>query len=110
MLDLIKQASINAINASNPLAIEFGTVTDAENITIRINQKKILPKEFFVVPESLTRYEVSLKSSNAIDQSSIDTELDTLVIREGLKIGDTVVLLKIESGARYLILDKVVKQ
>ncbi|AQR93518.1 DUF2577 domain-containing protein [Clostridium saccharoperbutylacetonicum] len=106
MLELIKQASVNAINASNPLDIEFGTVTDAENITIKISQKKILPKEFFVVPESLTRYEVTLKNSKVADGTS---ELDKLVIREGLKIDDTVILLKIESGARYLILDKVVK-
>lgn len=105
MLELIKQASINAMNASNPLDIEFGTVTDSENITIRISQKKILPKEFFIVPESLTRYEVALK--NSTDEAS---ELEKLVIREGLKIGDTVILLKIESGARYLILDKVVEQ
>ncbi|AGF54563.1 hypothetical protein B0P06_001363 [Clostridium saccharoperbutylacetonicum] len=106
MLELIKQASVNAINASNPLDIEFGTVTDAENITIKISQKKILPKEFFVVPESLTRYEVNLKNSKVVDGTS---ESDKLVIREGLKIDDTVILLKIESGARYLILDKVVK-
>lgn len=106
MLELIKQASVNAINASNPLDIEFGTVTDAENITIKISQKKILPKEFFVVPESLTRYELTLKNGKITDGAS---ELDKLVIREGLKIDDTVILLKIESGARYLILDKVVK-
>ena len=91
MLELIKQASVNAINASNPLDIEFGTVTDAENITIKISQKKILPKEFFVVPESLTRYEVTLNSKVADGTS----ESDKLVIREGLKIDDTVILLKI---------------
>lgn len=109
MLDIIKQASINAVNASNPLDIEFGTVTDAENITIKINQKRILSKEFFVVPESLTRYEVSLKNSNVTKEISVDSEGEKLIIREGLKIGDTVILLKIESGARYLILDKVVE-
>jgi hypothetical protein len=109
MLELIKQASINAINASNPLDIEFGTVTDSENITIRINQKKTLSKEFFVVPESLTRYEVSLKNCNIVNETSTDSGLEKLIIREGLNIGDAVILLKIESGARYLILDKVVK-
>ena len=58
------------------------------------------------MPKSLTRYEVTLKNSKVADGTS---ELDKLVIREGLKIDDTVILLKIESGARYLILDKVVK-
>ena len=48
MLELIKQASVNAINASNPLDIEFGTVTDAENITIKISQKKYCQKSFLL--------------------------------------------------------------
>ncbi len=109
MLELIKQASINAINASNPLNIEFGTVTDAENITIRIDQRRILPKEFFIIPESLTKYEVALKNSNTAEGASTNSQLEKLIIREGLKIGDAVILLKIESGARYLILDKVVE-
>lgn len=108
MLELIKRASINAVNASNPLNIEFGTVTDAENITIRIDQRRILPKEFFIVPESLTRYEVNQKNTSSNEISTIP-QLEKLVIREGLKVGDTVILLKIESGARYLILDKVVE-
>lgn len=110
MLELIKQASVNAINASNPLNIEFGTVIDAENITIKIDQRRILPKEFFIVPESLTRYELTIKNNNIAEESSVDSQLEKLVIREGLKVGDAVILLRIESGARYLILDKVVEQ
>lgn len=102
MIDLIKQASVNAINAGNPLDIEFGTIID-ESLTIRIDQKRILSKEFFIIPESLIRYEVDLTHSHLETSSA----LGKIVIREGLKKGDIVALLMIEKGNRFLILDKV---
>ncbi|MBW6408478.1 DUF2577 domain-containing protein [Clostridium weizhouense] len=102
MIELIKQASVNAINAGNPLDIEFGTIID-ESLTIRIDQKRILSKEFFIIPESLTRYELDLTHSHLKTSSA----LGKIVIREGLKKGDIVALLMIEKGDRFLILDKV---
>ncbi|GAA0078792.1 DUF2577 domain-containing protein [Clostridium sp. CTA-5] len=102
MIELIKQASVNAINAGNPLDIEFGTIID-ESLTIRIDQKRILSKEFFIIPESLARYEVDLTHSHLKTSSA----LGKIVIREGLKKGDIVALLMIEKGDRFLILDKV---
>ncbi|WP_252255093.1 DUF2577 domain-containing protein [Clostridium sp. ZBS12] len=104
MIEIIKQASVNAINAGNPLDIEFGTIID-DNLTVRIDQKRILQKDFFVVPESLKRYEIDLKHSH----SDTSSALGTIVIREGLKKGDILALLMIEKGSRFLILDKVGK-
>lgn len=108
MIDIIKEAAMKAYNASNPLNIEFGVVTDADNLTICINQKRILSKEFFLVPESLTRYVVDLEHSHTCPSGVTNTQLFPLVIREGLKVNDCVILLKIEQGSRYIVLDKVV--
>ncbi|CAI3227417.1 DUF2577 domain-containing protein [Clostridium neonatale] len=110
MIQTIKKASMGAYNASNPLNIEFGTVIDSKNLTIRVEQKKTLPKEFFLVPESLTRYEVDLKHIHSTGNGSTGNSLDKLVIREGLKNGDGVVLLKIKAGSKYLILDKIANE
>ena len=92
MIAIIKQAGLDAVNANNPLVIEFGTILD-DNLTIRVEQKKTLPKEFFTVPESLTPYVINVNGTE-------------FVIREGLNQGDGVVLLRL-SNAKYLILDKV---
>jgi len=107
MLDIIKQASMNAFNASNPLDIEFGTVVDNVNLTIRINQKRILSKEFFIVPQRLTRYVKNLIHTHTCPHGTTSEALFKLVIREGLLKDDNVILLKIEGGARYIILDKI---
>lgn len=107
MIQTIKQAGLDAVNASNPLNIEFGEVLDTKNLTIRVEQKKTLSKEFFLIPESLTRYEVDLRHSHSTGDGSTGSSLDKLVIREGLKEGDGVILLKIKAGSKYLILDKI---
>lgn len=107
MIQTIKQAGLDAVNSSNPLNIEFGIVLDSENLTIRVEQKKTLPKEFFIIPESLTRYEVNLKHNHSFSDGSTGNGLDKLVIKEGLKAGDGVILLRIKSGSKYIILDKI---
>ena len=107
MLEQIKKASMGAFNASNPLDIEFGTVIDNVKLTIQINQKRILPKEFFIIPQRLTRYVKDLKHTHTCPDGTTSTALFKLVIREGLLKGDNVILLKIEGGARYIVLDKI---
>lgn len=107
MIDRIKEAAMGAYNASNPLNIEFGTVLDNVNLTIKINQKRILTKEFFVVPQRLTRYVKDLRHTHTCPDGTTSVALFKLVIREGLIVGDTVILLKIENGSRYIVLDKI---
>lgn len=104
MIDIIKEASLGAVGAGNPVNITFGEVLNAEELKIKIDQKLILTKEFFIVPESLTRYEVDLTHSH----NQTVPALGKLVIREGLKIGDKVLLLRVQGGQQYVILDKVV--
>ncbi len=104
MMDSIKKASIGAVGAGNPVIFLYGEVLSIEDFKIKIDQKKILDKDFFIIPESLTRYEVDLTHTH----SQTGPALAKLVIREGLKPGDTVLLLRIQGGQQYVILDKVV--
>ncbi|WP_125153093.1 DUF2577 domain-containing protein [Clostridium rectalis] len=112
MIDTIKKASMGAVGASNPVNISFGEVINVDKLKIKVDQKLVLDKDFFIIPESLTRYEVDLKHThNYIDSSinsNIKTSLDKLLIREGLKQGDKVLLLRVQGGQQYVILDKVV--
>ncbi|NFC76760.1 DUF2577 domain-containing protein [Clostridium botulinum] len=112
MIDTIKKASMGAVGASNPVNISFGEVINAEYLKIKVDQKLILDRDFFIIPESLIRYEVDLKHTHNYMDSSINsnlnTSLDKLLIREGLKQGDKVLLLRVQGGQQYVILDKVV--
>lgn len=108
MIDTIKRASIRALNASNPVNIVFGEVLDTDNFKIKIDQKLILDRNFFIIPESLTRHEIDLTHEHTYTGGTTETSLSKLVIREGLKQGDKVLLLRVQGGQQYIVLDKVV--
>lgn len=94
LIDTIKSAALKAVEASNPVNVLFGKVNSVSPLEIEIHQKLILTKEFLVLTERVTKYEVNIP-------------LNTL-IRNGLKKGDRVVLLREQGGQRFIVLDKVV--
>ena len=103
---------------SSPVNIAYGTVESIDPLEVNVNQKFTITEGFLIVPERLIRYEVSLKH----DHEYIDTKgtiptpgitenalLDNLVIREGLHVGDKVLLLRVQGGQKYVILDRLVE-
>lgn len=127
MLDIIKQASVGAVGAENPVNVLFGEVlsistttletvnkgihyynSSIDKIQIKIDQKLILEKEFFIIHEGLTRYEIDLTHSHSITNGTASNSLDRIIIREGLKVGDSVLLLRVQGGQQYVIWNKVV--
>lgn len=113
MLNAIRQAALSAMEAGNPVVVMFGTVTKDNPLEVNVDQRFTLDADFLIVPESLTRYEVDLKHAHSYtDDGLMSTTGDALtgniIIRTGLQAGDRVILLRMQGGQKYLILDKVV--
>jgi hypothetical protein len=83
MIDLIKKTAIAAVESRNPVNLLFGTVVNPNPLEIQIHQKLTLTKEFLVDTETLSQ--------------------------KGLILGDRVVLLRMQGGHQFFVLDKVVK-
>lgn len=107
MVDLIKQTALGAFNASNPVNVLFGTVVNTGPLAIDIHQKLRLTQEFLVLTERVTRYEVDLEHDHG-GPSALSGKLTDTPIRTGLKVGDKVVLLRVQGGQQFVVLDKVV--
>lgn len=90
LLDVIKQASVDAVEAANPVAVLFGVVTKTSPLEINVEQRFTLTEEFLVFTERVRRYEVDI------------------TVRCGLKVGDKVLLLRVQGGQKYVVLDKIV--
>jgi|SRR5690606_4590312 len=95
MLNAIRQAALTAVEAAAPVAVMFGTVTRADPLEVNVDQRFTLDADFLIVPESLTRYVLNIGGVE-------------YVIRPGFQAGDRVVLLRVQGGQKYLILNKVV--
>ena len=109
MLNAIRQAALTAVEAAAPVAVMFGTVVRDNPLEVNVDQRFTLDADFLIVPESLTRLEIDLRHTHTAPGGTTDDALtEPVVIRPGLQAGDRVVLLRVQGGQKYLILDKVV--
>lgn|SRR5690606_26231083 len=109
LANAIKQISQNLNDSGNPLAVMFGTVTKESPLEVLVDQRLLLDEDFFIIPEQLTRYEIDLRHYHETNgEPTRDALPDKVVIREGLKVGDGVVLLRVQGGQQFVVLDKVV--
>lgn len=83
LVELVKQAALEAVAAAHPVQAVFGKVTDTEPLAVRIHQKLRLTAEFLALSETV-RTKLAAKS---------------------LRPGDTLLLLQQQGGQRFLALD-----
>ena len=76
---LIKKIAIDAINASKPTTVCFGTVTAINPLSIRISQ---------------------------LIELSPATLIQTSAVKDKLAVGDEVIMIRQQGGQKYLVLDK----
>jgi hypothetical protein len=95
MLQMMKAASVAAYDATKPMMAQFGTVTGTSPLEVNVDQRFTLGEAFLIVPEHLTEYKLTIG----------ETEYE---IRKGLQAGDIVLLLRVQGGQQYIILDRVV--
>lgn len=94
MADLVasmKKAALDAVNASNPVALVFGKVKSVEPFELVIDQKLVVTEEFIVVGQYVKEYSLDL---------TIDGEM-----WHGFRVGDELLLARMQGGQRYCVID-----
>lgn len=95
MLQQIKQAAMDAVAASNPVNVLLGNVKSTNPLMINVDQRFDLDADFLIHTESMTELRVTVGGTE-------------YTVRPGLQVGDKVVLLRVQGGQQYVILDRVV--
>lgn len=98
LITLIKKAAVEAVEGEKPTGVLFGTVTATSPLTVNVEQKLTLLSEMLIVPKSLTDFSVT---------AVVNDETFTLKINNSLKNGDKVLLLRMQGGQRFVIIDKL---
>ena len=60
LVELIKQAAVEAVNASDPAAFYFGTVTSDNPLSINVEQKMDLTSEFLILTNAVKDHVVEM--------------------------------------------------
>ncbi len=95
LIEKIKLIGASAVEAGNPVAVVYGKVTREQPLEVNVDQRLTLPGEFLIVPQALQEKKQRIGS-------------EEVVLQEGLKLGDKLILLRCQGGQDYVILDRVV--
>ena len=96
---LIKKLALAAVSSSNPLEIRYGTVVSDNPLKIQIDQKLVLDQAHLKLTRNVTDYET---------QASVDGGTkQTFKVFNALKKDEKVVMLRIQGGMPFLVLDRV---
>lgn len=88
LIAIIKKAAVEAVEAMRPTAVAFGRITALSPLTVRVDQKLTL-------------------SGNQLTVAGGTQKIGDW--KPGLQAGDEVILLRMQGGQKYILLDKVVK-
>ncbi len=80
LIPLLKRVALEAVDASKPTVILYGTVSSITPLTIYLEQKRTITRGFLVVTDKV----------------------------KNLVVGDKVVMIRMQGGQKYIIMDKVV--
>jgi hypothetical protein len=97
LLNLIKKASIDAVNASKPTKVVYGTVKSSSPLKINVEQKLNLTDAQLVLTKNVTDHVITI---------TIDGIEKQITMHNALKVGDEVVMIQNQGGQEYIILDR----
>jgi hypothetical protein len=120
MLETIKMAAVEAMKASNPAAVFFGKVISTSPLKINIEQRLTLGSSHLILSTLVSTFSVPVtvdhfteETSGGLGDASFDshnhavTGTKTMTVHLGLSVGETVILLQVQGGQKFIVLDRV---
>ena len=128
-VELVKQAAVEAVDASKPVHLLFGEVISVSPLKIQVDQKSTYTEKMLVLTRNVTDFEVDMTVShqsvaishghpvtdtytgggtaNEIDHNHPIKGRKKYLVHNALIVGDWVVLGRIQGGKRFVVLDRI---
>lgn len=130
MLDVIKTAAKSAVGNDKPFAFTFGQVQTVAPLTVMVDQKLLLNEAQLLLTTGVKDHTVSMSFTHTTGENTHTHEVKdkegesctvgenthshsyggtkSFLVHKGLKIGEKVLLLRVQGGQQYIVLDRVV--
>lgn len=99
LFNAIKQISVNATNAENPVDLVFGSVESTSPLKIRVTQKLLLTEEFLFLSDNVKDH-----TRDAV----IGGETKSVKYLNGLRVGEQVMMIRLGGGQLYYVAERAV--
>lgn len=129
LIEIIKQAAVEAVTASNPCRVLLGEVISTAPLKVRVEQRLTLEAPHLILSTLVQNFEVDMTVEHFTENDSfLDTthshpftgsaRFDSahghaykgrkkFLVHLGLKVGETVMLVQAQGGQKYIVLDRV---
>ncbi len=129
VVELVKQAALEAMEASKPVHLLFGQVISESPLKIQVDQKSIYTEKMLFLPRNVTDFEVdmtvfhqteiishghSVKDTYTGGGSAIPISHNhpykgrkKFKVHNALVKGDWVVLARVQKGKKFVVLDRI---
>lgn len=114
LVELIKQISADTAETSAPCDFCYGKVIADSPLQILVEQKLTLSKMQLVLTRNVTDFEVEVDFKDGKVKKGGSPEHDhkiekqKITVKNALKTGDYVVLIRQRGGQKFLVLDRLV--
>ena len=102
LLEIVKQAALDAIDNKQICDLRYGEVVSISPLKIKLTPQLTLPESVLIVPQHLTGH--SIDCTMEVDSTA---SVGTITLNNGLKLGDKVALVRKQGGQSYFILDRI---
>ena len=130
LVQCIKKSAVEAVAAEKPCSVHFGTVTNTEPLKITIDQRLTLEAEQLILTRNVTEHQIEMTVDHQTEDETnhIHSVIDTFtgggtsaptshlhkykgrkifIAHKGLIVGEKVILLRMQGGQRYIVIDRV---
>lgn len=113
LIEIMQKAGRAATEAGNPVNFEYGTVKSVSPLTVFVNAKKILDENFLMLTNSVKDYYVDMEVgfmtgvAGSPPHSHNVTKTIKVLVKNGLKEGERVLLVRVQGGQKYIVIDRL---
>lgn len=121
LLITLKRAALDAVEASQPVNIVYGKVISSSPLKINVEQKLTLSSAQLILTRNVTDFETDMtvnhltenRSGGGGDASFASHNHEykgrkTFLIHNSLIVGDEVLMMRMQGGQKYIVIDRVV--
>mgnify|MGYP001069769087 CR=1 FL=1 len=110
-LEAVKRAAVEAVDAKKPVLVLFGTVISDSPLKIQVEQKLTLGEKQLVLCRDVTDYKVEMTVDHFTEITDNHRHpykgRKKFLVHNKLKAGEQVVLLRIQGGKKFLVVDRL---
>lgn len=119
-VEVVKRAAVEAVEAGKPVNILFGTVLSASPLKIQVDQKSIYTSKMLILTRNVTDFEVDMTVNHSTEDKGGGSGAaayeahkhayvgkKTFKVHNALKAGEKVLLIRVQQGKKFVVIDRV---